>query len=210
MPAGSSLENPLREGLFADRVPVPCTLVIFGASGDLTQRKLVPALFDLYRRHQLPASFNLVGISRSKLKDEEFRNRLKDFLKEAEPGLSDALFDSFSQNFHYLAGAYDDPSAFTALAGLLNELDAKNGTQGNRIFYLSTPPNVFKDIITNLKGAGLSKEEKGYARVVIEKPFGRDLPRRRNSTGRSRKLSRNTRSTASTITWERKRCRTSW
>src|SRR5208282_2269123 len=116
-------ENPLREGLFSDRVPLPCTLVIFGASGDLTQRKLVPALFDLYRRHQLPASFNLVGISRSKLGDAEFRQRLKDFIKETDPGLSDAMFESFSQNFHYLAGGYDDPAAFTALADLLNQLD---------------------------------------------------------------------------------------
>jgi glucose-6-phosphate 1-dehydrogenase len=175
MSAATPLENPLREGLFADRVPVPCTLIIFGASGDLTQRKLVPALFDLYRRHQLPASFNLVGISRSKLTDEEFRKRLKDFMKEAEPGLSDALFDSFSQNFHYFAGGYDDPAAYKALAERLQQLDAKNGTLGNRIFYLSTPPNVFKDVINNLGAAGLNKEDKGYARVVIEKPFGRDL-----------------------------------
>jgi glucose-6-phosphate 1-dehydrogenase len=120
------INNPLREGLFSDRVPVPCTLVIFGASGDLTQRKLVPALFDLYRRHQLPASFNLVGISRSKLGDEEFRKHLKDFLKETDPGLSDALFDSFSQNFHYLAGGYDDPATFKSMAQLLNQLDSKN------------------------------------------------------------------------------------
>ena len=169
------LENPLREGLFADRVPAPCSLVIYGASGDLTHRKLVPALFDLYEKHLLPSSFSLFGISRSQITDEDFKKGLKAALKESEPQLSDSLWNSFSQNFHYMAGAYDDPKVFQALASRLDQMDQDNGTAGNRIFYLSTPPNVFEDIISNLGAAGLAREEKGFARVVIEKPFGHDL-----------------------------------
>ncbi len=169
------LENPLRKGLPSERVPAPCSLVIYGASGDLTHRKLVPALYDLYEKHLLPSSFSLVGISRSKMSDEEFKQKLKESLKGSEPQLSDSLWNSFSQNFHYLAGGYDDPKVYQSLATLLDEFDAENGTSGNRIFYLSTPPNVFENIISNLGAAGLSEEKKGYSRIVIEKPFGHDL-----------------------------------
>ncbi|HVZ79845.1 MAG TPA: glucose-6-phosphate dehydrogenase [bacterium] len=169
------LENPLRQGLFSDRTPLPCSLVIYGASGDLTHRKLVPALFDLYEKHLLPASFCLVGISRSKMSDEEFKAKLKESLQKSEPQLSDQLWDSFSQNFHYLAGGYDDPKVFRTLAETLDRFDKEKGTAGNRIFYLSTPPNVFEPIITNLGDSGLASEERGYSRVVIEKPFGHDL-----------------------------------
>src|SRR5581483_10734372 len=169
------LENPLRKGLFSDRTPLPCSLVIYGASGDLTHRKLVPALFDLYEKHLLPASFCLVGISRSKMTDAEFKAKLKESLKHSEPQLSDSLWDSFSQNFHYLAGGYDEPGVYKTLSTMLDQFDRENGTSGNRIFYLSTPPNVFEPIITNLGNAGLAGEEKGYSRVVIEKPFGHDL-----------------------------------
>ncbi len=169
------LENPLRQGLFSDRVPEPCSLVIYGASGDLTHRKLVPALYDLFEKHMLPASFNLVGISRSKMSDEDFKKHLKESLKQSKPQLSDSLWDSFSQNFHYLAGGYDDPAAYQNLSKMLNQLDEENGTSCNRIFYLSTPPNVFEAIISNLGAVGLSREEKGYSRIVIEKPFGHNL-----------------------------------
>ncbi|HVM33711.1 MAG TPA: glucose-6-phosphate dehydrogenase [bacterium] len=169
------ISNPLREGLSADRVPVPCSLVIYGASGDLTARKLVPALYNLYKKHLLPASFSLIGISRSKISDDEFKQKLKEMLKKAEPELTDALWDSFSQNFHYLAGGYDEPVAYRNLSNLLDQMDKDNGTSGNRVFYLSTPPNVFEPIISNLGAAGLNKEGKGYSRVVIEKPFGHDL-----------------------------------
>ena len=169
------LENPLRKGLLSDRVSPPCSLVIYGASGDLTHRKLVPALFELYEKHLLPTSFNLVGISRSKISNDEFKQRLKESLKESKPQLSDSLWNSFSQNFHYMAGGYDDSKAYQSLSSFLDQLDQENGTAGNRIFYLSTPPNVFEDIISNLGAAGLNNEEKGFARIVIEKPFGHDL-----------------------------------
>jgi glucose-6-phosphate 1-dehydrogenase len=168
-------DNPLRQGLISDRVPPPLCLVLFGASGDLSHRKLVPALFDLYEKHLLPASFSLVGIARSKLGDSEFKQGLKDSLKQEQPRLSEARWNSFTQNFHYLPGTYGDLKTYQNLSGLLDDLDKKNGTAGNRIFYLSTPPNLFEDILTNLGASGLSREDRGFSRVVIEKPFGRDL-----------------------------------
>jgi glucose-6-phosphate 1-dehydrogenase len=175
MLSSALLENPLRQGLSSGRVAPPCSLVIYGASGDLTARKLVPALFELYEKHLLPVSFNLIGISRSAISDEDFRKKLKEALLQSKPQVSDAIWNSFSQNFHYHAGGYDDFKVYQALAVKLNELDEKNGTAGNRIFYLSTPPNVFEEIISNLGAAGLAKEEKGFSRVVIEKPFGHNL-----------------------------------
>jgi glucose-6-phosphate 1-dehydrogenase len=175
MTTAELLVNPLREGLSANRVPAPCSLVIYGASGDLTSRKLVPALFNLYRKHLLPTSFSLIGVSRSPISDDEFKQKLKEMLKQEDPELTDALWNSFSQNFHYLAGAYDDLKAYEKLSNLLDQKDRNNGTAGNRIFYLSTPPNVFEDIISNLGTSGLAKEAKGYSRIVIEKPFGHDL-----------------------------------
>ncbi len=180
------LENPLREGLFNDRMPAPCSLVIFGASGDLTHRKLIPALFDLFKKHLLPSSFNLVGLSRSRVSDEEFKEKLKESLRESEPGLSHSLWESFSRNFHYLSGGYDDPQTYQELSKILGELDKKNGTLGNRIYYLSTPPNVFETILVHLGATGLAREEKGYARVVIEKPFGRDLKSAKELNGKVR------------------------
>ncbi len=109
------------------------------------------------------------------MSDEEFKQKLKASLKETEPQLSDSLWSSFSQNFHYISGGYDDIKAYESLSTLLDEKDRDNGTSGNRIFYLSTPPNVFETIISNLGMAGLAREDKGYSRVVIEKPFGHDL-----------------------------------
>jgi glucose-6-phosphate 1-dehydrogenase len=169
-------ENPLRQGLLIDRIPPPLCLVIFGASGDLAHRKLVPALFDLYEKHLLPPSFGMLGIARSKLSDAEFKQGLKDSLKQERPNLSEALWNSFSQNFNYFSGGYDDSKTYQSLSGCLDEWDRKNGTAGNRIFYLSTPPNLFEDILTHLGTSGLNREDKGFSRVVIEKPFGHDLP----------------------------------
>ncbi len=172
-----TLENSLREGLGSQRSGVPCSLVIFGASGDLTKRKLVPALFSLYQKHLLSTSFSLIGTSRSQLSTDEFKHRLKSALDEKIPGISSALWESFSQNFHYLplTGGFNNLADYQALSKLLNDLDQKNDTLGNKIFYLSTPPEVFEDIISNLGRVELTREKKGFSRVIIEKPFGHDL-----------------------------------
>jgi glucose-6-phosphate 1-dehydrogenase len=171
----TAMKNPLREGLTAERVAAPCALVIYGASGDLTHRKLIPALFGLYQKHLLPATFHLIGTSRSEISTESFRANLKQFLRESTPEISDTLWEGFAQNIDYVAGGFDDPQSYENLAILLDDLDRDKGTLHNRIFYLSTPPDVFEPIIANLGKAGLHREEKGFSRLVLEKPFGRDL-----------------------------------
>jgi len=188
MNSETSLKNPLRESLTTGRIPAPCVLVIYGASGDLTQRKLVPALFGLYQKHLLPAAFHLIGTSRTPLTSELFRENLKHFLLQATPHISDTLWEGFARNIDYLPGGFDDPSAYERLAARLYTLDQQKGTLHNRIFYLSTPPNVFEEIIANLGRAGLHRQDPGYSRLVIEKPFGRDLDSARYLNGKVREF----------------------
>ncbi|MEJ2690277.1 MAG: glucose-6-phosphate dehydrogenase, partial [Deltaproteobacteria bacterium] len=133
----TSLKNPLREGLTAERVAPPCSLVIYGASGDLTQRKLVPALFGLYQKHLLPSCFHLIGTSRTEMSSETFRARLKDFLRQSGTQFSDSLWQGFADNIDYIAGEYDDLNVFERLATLLRETDRMKCTMHNRIFYLA-------------------------------------------------------------------------
>ncbi len=175
MNSKAPLHNPLREGLSRERIPPPCILVLYGASGDLTHRKLVPALFGLYQKNLLPSSLHLIGTSRTVMSSETFKENLKSSLKKSIPQLSDSLWEGFSQNIEYLPGGFDDPEAYARLAAHLDETDRKKGTLHNRIFYLSTPPNVYETVIENLGLAGLSSEARGYSRIVLEKPFGRDL-----------------------------------
>lgn len=171
------VQNPLRAGLRMQRTPEPCTMVIFGASGDLTHRKLVPALYNLHRERLLPPGFNVVGFSRREFSDDAFRNSLEEDAKEySRSGVEQSLWDSFAEGFSYIRGGYDDPAAYQALAQRLNELDDQRGSGGNRLFYLSTPPESFVPIIQQLGAAGLNQSPgNGWTRIIIEKPFGRDL-----------------------------------
>lgn len=180
MNSAVTTSNPLREGLARLRVPPPCAMVIFGASGDLTRQKLIPALFGLYQKHLLPPSFHLIGISRSELSTGEFRDNLKRSILDKAPDVSDNLWNGFAKNIEYQSGGYDDPQTFAKLGVLLDAADGEKGTAGNRVFYLSTPPSVFAPIITNLGNAGLQKEAKGFSRIVVEKPFGHDLASAQN------------------------------
>jgi glucose-6-phosphate 1-dehydrogenase len=146
-----------------ERRAPPATLVIFGASGDLTARKLIPALRQLEQHKRLPDEFAVVGVARSQLSDEEFRARFAN-------GQS-RLVD----NLRYVSGGYDDPGTYQRLRELLEELDRTAGTAGNRLFYLSTPAQAFGPVAEGLAGAGLNRPAPGgFARLVIEKPFGRD------------------------------------
>jgi len=155
--------------------PDPCMIVIVGASGDLTARKIVPALFNLYLNDGLPYPFLVVGCARTKLNNGEFRDKMKKALLSA--GIDqDSGWESFSQLLHYQTIDYRDLSSFTALAGSLRGLDKKHGTRGNRIFYLSIPPSLYQSTAQMFGKAGLSTENKnGWVRIVVEKPFGRDL-----------------------------------
>ncbi len=168
-------ENPLRVGLQQERMPEPQILVIFGASGDLTQRKLIPAIYLLKRDRRLPPELTIVGVSRSDWSHEFFRDHLKQGIEEFSDGLqSEELWEDFSQGLFYCSGNMDDPDAYQKLKSLLTELDGKRGTFGNRTFYLAVSPKFFEPGIRQLGAAGML-DDPIKTRLVIEKPFGKNL-----------------------------------
>ena len=170
-------ENPLRHGRRMNRSPEPCAMVIFGGSGDLTRRKLVPALYNLSRKRMIPGGFTILGISRSPMKDEEYRSRLREWVDKAEEAApSDPeTWEPFSQGIYYLPANFHDAAMYARLKEVLAAYDTRRGTGGNRIFYLATAPSDYVDIIRNLGSAGMAREDSGWVRAIIEKPFGRDL-----------------------------------
>jgi glucose-6-phosphate 1-dehydrogenase len=157
----------------------PCVIVIFGASGDLTHRKLIPALFDLFRAGLLSKHFAVLGFSRSQLANEDFRRTAREGIESYTSGAtsSDQAWEAFSKCLHYTSGQFDEPASYATLAERLEKIDAAHGTQGNRIFYLATPPELFKVITAQLGDARLNQrpQEPGFVRLVIEKPFGVNL-----------------------------------
>jgi glucose-6-phosphate 1-dehydrogenase len=155
----------------------PSTIVIFGASGDLTRRKLVPALHSLACEGFLHPSSQVLGVARSSISDEAFRERLFGGVQEysrLKPGIC-ALWPTFDHRISYLAGAYDDPETYRRVEERLAALDAEAGTAANRLFYLATPPTLYTVIVEHLGQAGLNRSNQGWTRIIIEKPFGRDL-----------------------------------
>ena len=156
----------------------PCILVIFGASGDLTKRLLMPALYNLACDGLLPRQFAIVGLSLDELTSEQFRARLSDDIKQfnTRKDFKPAVWDDFVKRLHYLAGNFSDPEAYRKLAALVAQLDAQEQTKGNVIFYMATPPAVFGMISENLSRAGCIQVECGWRRIIVEKPFGQDLP----------------------------------
>jgi len=155
----------------------PCSIVIIGATGDLTSRKLVPALFNLYLNGGLPDSFCIVGCGRTKLNDQQFKRKMEKAL--TEKGIpDDSKWRSFSKFLHYRSVDYENPGSFINLAKFLKKLDQKHITRGNRIFYLALPPSLYEPVAQMLGESGLSEEKEngnGWSRLVIEKPIGRDL-----------------------------------
>ena len=176
----AALPNPLREGLVEERIPEPATMVIFGASGDLARRKLLPALYSLTRDRLLPARFAVLGFGRHAQDDDAFREEMRrgcDEFARRRP-VDAALWTTFARNLFYQQGAYDDPAAFQRLKARLEEIERELGLPGNRVFYLSTPPSAFAPVIRSLGQADLAPQPapgKPFARVIIEKPFGIDL-----------------------------------
>jgi len=170
-------QNVLRDEERLPPDPDPGVMVIFGASGDLTARKLVPALYDLAAQRRLPMEFAVVGISRTEMSQEDFRKKLLDTLEEQRAdSVSEDVWESFSKGIFYLPGDSKKPETYKELKGVLKKLDAERGTSGNRIFYLSSSPSLFPAIVERLGEAGMNREEDGgYSRLVIEKPFGRNL-----------------------------------
>ena len=152
----------------------PCAMVIFGASGDLTMRKLIPSLFNLAKAGLLPKDFVVVGTAHDDLTEEKFRTQVMQFLDAADRQTD--MWNWFLHRLRYHRGSFDDAANFTTLAQLLKQLDAEFKTAGNYLFYLATAPKFFGPIVEQLGAAGLANEDQGnWRRVVIEKPFGTDL-----------------------------------
>lgn len=155
----------------------PSVIVIFGGSGDLTKRKLVPALHSLACEGVLPRATQILGVSRSNYTDASFRERLYEGVQtyaRLRPGICSHWGD-LANRHHYLQGSYDDPETYTRLRERLAELDAAHDTQGNHLFYMATPPVLFPNIVKQLGRAGLDHNEAGWVRIIVEKPFGHDL-----------------------------------
>src|SRR5205814_1537115 len=154
MPHRSVVEapNPLREGLRIKQTTEPCAMVIFGATGDLTHRKLLPALYNLALEHPLPAGFSVVAFARRPYDDNVFREQALDSINQysRQKPVNPQVWEHFSSGIHYLQSDFHNPAGYEKLHVLLNKLDQERGTSGNRIFYLSTPPSQYPAIIQNL------------------------------------------------------------
>jgi glucose-6-phosphate 1-dehydrogenase len=167
------VRNPLAEGLRLPRTPDPCALVIFGASGDLTRRKLFPAIYSLAVRDLLPERFAIVGVARSKETDVAFRSRMKDAVREfGRDELDEKVWKRLAEGMRYVATDFASDMGEDALVDLLAELDANHGTAGNRVFYFAVPPSVIA-LLTEKLG-GRRSQWTGWTRLIVEKPFGTD------------------------------------
>lgn len=169
------LENPFRVGLRQERVPEPQILTIFGASGDLTHRKLIPALYQMRLDRRLPPEITIVGVARRNWSNEYFRDHSKQGIEEFGNGIQDeAAWHEFAQGLYYCSGDIDNSESYQKLKSCLDELDTERRTLGNRVYYLSVSPSFFPEAIVQLGTAGMLSDAKKH-RLVIEKPFGRDL-----------------------------------
>jgi len=157
----------------------PCSVILFGASGDLAKRKVIPAMYDLAQHNSLGERYAIIGFARTPMTDETFRTTIGEAAKTiSEVGPIDpAKWNDFSSNLYYSAGEYGDLNSYAQLAKRLAEIDAEKKLGGNRLFYLSTPPEVYPDIVQQLGRAGLARptNPNSWVRIIIEKPFGRDL-----------------------------------
>jgi glucose-6-phosphate 1-dehydrogenase len=178
MQEAALMENPLRAGIRLERTAEPCIVVIFGASGDLTKRKLVPALYRLMQERLLPAEFAIVGLARTEMSSDEFRARMKEAVEEFSEAkrVDEDVWNSFAQGLHYLTADINNPGDYEQLSQLLAQIDSERGTQGNHLFYLSVAPKFYAEAVKQLGEHGLAKPlGKGWVRVIVEKPFGTDL-----------------------------------
>lgn len=168
-------ENPLRVGLQQDRIPEPQILVIFGGTGDLTQRKLVPALYQMNLERRLPPELTIVGVARRDWSTDFFREHLRQGVEEFGGGLqNEEVWNDFAQGLFYKSSNIDIPEDYKDLKEFLAGLDEKRGTRGNRVFYLSVAPRFFGEATQQLGAAGMLSDPRKH-RLIIEKPFGRDL-----------------------------------
>jgi glucose-6-phosphate 1-dehydrogenase len=177
VPAPNPLRDPGDRRL--PRVPDPCALVVFGVTGDLARKKLIPAVYDLAHRGLLPPGFALLGFARRDWGDGDFESVAREAARKgARTEFRDEVWARLADGIRFLPGSFDDDAAFDQLADLLRETDRGFGTQGNAAFYLSIPPSTFPTVLKQLERTGMADNEAcgGWRRVVVEKPFGHDLP----------------------------------
>jgi glucose-6-phosphate 1-dehydrogenase len=172
-------DNPLAAGERVRAIPPPTAMVVFGGSGDLAHRKIVPALYNLELHRLLPQNFAFVGSSRSEYSDEEYRADMRKAVEEfsrTQP-IQHQVWESFASRLHYIPGSSSDAATYNRIGDLLDRYDRDLGTDGNRLFYLSLIPKLFPDTIRGIGKSGLGGRgwDRGYSRVVVEKPFGHDL-----------------------------------
>jgi len=171
--------NPLRDprDKRLPRIAGPCALVLFGVTGDLATKKIMPAIYDLANRGLLPPGFSLVGFARRDWADEDFRKIVHDAVRaHARTPFRDEVWLNLAKGIRFVPGAFEDPTAFDLLRETVRELDTERGASGNHAFYLSIPPEFFPTVCEQLQRSGLSHDDEGaWRRVVIEKPFGHDL-----------------------------------
>ncbi|MGH3344471.1 MAG: glucose-6-phosphate dehydrogenase [Carbonactinosporaceae bacterium] len=180
MDAGTRWRNPLRDpqDRRVPRVAGPSSLVIFGVTGDLARKKLLPAVYDLASRGMLPPGFAIVGFARRDWAGEDFARVVHDAVKQhARTPFREEVWDQLAAGFRFVPGEFDDPAAFERLRGTVHELDTVRGTGGNHAFYLSIPPKFFPTVLRQLRDQGLADAGApgAWRRVVVEKPFGHDL-----------------------------------
>ncbi len=171
------MENPFREFLVSRNAPEPCTIVIFGATGDLTHRKLIPALYNIQAAGDLPAGTRVVGFARREKSHEQFRAELEEMnhkVSRSKP--VDEEWRRFAQGIFYHRSEFQDAAGYRALADFLQKMEQENGGAPNRLFYLASAPEFFDDILEKLRDSGLNQPAPGgWSRAVVEKPFGTDL-----------------------------------
>jgi glucose-6-phosphate 1-dehydrogenase len=166
-------QNPLMEGLRLRRRPDPCILVIFGASGDLTSKKLMPALYALAVRRLLPDSFGIVGAARTEESDDDFRDRMKEAVQEhARDPYDEEVWSKLADGMHYVTLDFADDKGEDELRDTLTKLDAERGTLGNRVYYFAVPPAAIGTLVSEIAER---RAAEGWIRLIIEKPFGHDL-----------------------------------
>ena len=175
----NSYENPLRDpqDRRLPRIAGPCVLVIFGVTGDLSRKKLMPAVYDLANRGMLPPGFGLVGFARRDWADQDFAQVVHDAVKEnARTPFREEVWEQLLEGIRFVPGTFDDDDSFERLRTTIQELDNARGTGGNHAFYLSSPPSSFEQVMTQLRRHGMTeRSEDNWNRVVIEKPFGHNL-----------------------------------
>ena len=182
----TSILNPLRDAKDRrlPRVAGPCSLILFGVTGDLARKKLIPAVYDLANRGLLPPGFALVGFARQDFGHQEFKALIKRAAKDgARTPWRETVWKQLVAGIRFVPGEFDDDTAWERLGDTMRELDEQQGTNGNHAFYLSIPPALFQVVVSQLKKHGLATANEGWRRVVIEKPFGHDLASARELNG---------------------------